>query len=157
METTESKEQMGAVSARLRAKTTDVEEFEEDSRPITAIPTKRNLQVVVLVGPPGCGKGTQAPKIAKRFRLKHLSTGDLLRAEVKSGSTLGIELHAIMQRGELVSDSIIVELVRKVIVAELANGGGILLDGFPRTLPQARLVNPQSSTKPELSSAHRDG
>jgi len=89
---------------------------------------------VMLLGPPGAGKGTQAKRIVERFGLVHLSTGDILRDEVKRGTELGQEAKGFMDRGELVPDALIIDMVRGRIEAASA---GFLLDGFPRTVLQA--------------------
>ena len=93
---------------------------------------------LLFVGPPGAGKGTQAERLAASHGLLHLSTGDLLRAEVKAGSDLGKEAEAVMNRGELVSDELVLAIVR----SRLQNhSGGWLLDGFPRNLAQAEALD----------------
>ena len=93
---------------------------------------------LLFVGPPGAGKGTQAERLAASHGLLHLSTGDLLRAEVKAGSELGKEAEAVMNRGELVSDELVLAIVR----SRLQNhSGGWLLDGFPRNLAQAEALD----------------
>ena len=93
---------------------------------------------LLFVGPPGAGKGTQAERLAESHGLLHLSTGDLLRAEVKAGSDLGKEAEAVMNRGELVSDELVLAIVR----SRLQNhSGGWLLDGFPRNLAQAEALD----------------
>ncbi|MFM7314937.1 MAG: adenylate kinase [Cyanobium sp.] len=95
-------------------------------------------QRLLFLGPPGAGKGTQAQRLAEQQGLLHLSTGDLLRAEVKAGSTLGLEAEAVMARGELVSDALVLAIVR----SRLQQGsGGWLLDGFPRNLAQAESLD----------------
>ena len=91
-------------------------------------------QRLLFLGPPGAGKGTQAQKLAASANLLHLSTGDLLRAEVEAGSPLGQEAKAVMARGELVSDALVLAIVRQRLER---HQGGWLLDGFPRNLPQA--------------------
>ncbi len=89
---------------------------------------------LLFLGPPGAGKGTQANLFCKKYGLVHLSTGDLLRDEVSSGSVLGIKAAEIMNKGELVSD----ELVLSIVEGRLANiNAGWLLDGFPRNVNQA--------------------
>ena len=95
-------------------------------------------QRLLFLGPPGAGKGTQAQRLAESQGLLHLSTGDLLRAEVAAGSELGKEAEAVMARGELVSDALVLAIVRSRLEQQAAyGGGGWLLDGFPRNVAQA--------------------
>jgi adenylate kinase len=93
---------------------------------------------LLFLGPPGAGKGTQAQRLAEARQLLHLSTGDLLRAEVKAGSPLGLEAQAVMARGELVSDALVLAIVRSRLEG---HAGGWLLDGFPRNLAQAEALD----------------
>ena len=95
-------------------------------------------QRLLFLGPPGAGKGTQAAQLAASHGLLHLSTGDLLRAEVAAGSALGQEASAVMARGELVSDQLVLAIVRSRL---LGHQGGWLLDGFPRNLAQAEALD----------------
>lgn len=91
---------------------------------------------LILLGPPGAGKGTQANYIKARFSIAHISTGDMLRAAVKAGTALGLKAKKVMDAGELVSDELILELVKaRIKAADCKNG--YLFDGFPRTLAQA--------------------
>ena len=95
-------------------------------------------QRLLFLGPPGAGKGTQAVKLAESHGLLHLSTGDLLRAEVAAGSELGKEAEAVLARGELVSDALVLAIVRSRLTG---HAGGWLLDGFPRNLAQAEALD----------------
>jgi adenylate kinase len=96
--------------------------------------------VAVLFGPPGSGKGTQAARLAGSVGLAHVSTGDMLRAEVARGSDLGQRVAPIMASGELVPDDLVASVIEERMRHDDASGG-ILLDGFPRTLPQARALD----------------
>ena len=91
---------------------------------------------LILFGPPGAGKGTQAVKIAEKFGWKHVSTGDILRSEVAQGTPLGLKVKAVMEAGHLVSDELLIEIMESVFVKN-SDVKGFVLDGFPRTLKQA--------------------
>ena len=91
---------------------------------------------LILLGGPGAGKGTQAGYITQKYRIPQISTGDMLRAAVKAGTPLGLAAKKVMDRGELVSDDIIIGLVKERIEKPDA-ANGFLFDGFPRTIPQA--------------------
>ncbi len=92
---------------------------------------------VVLLAPPGAGKGTQGDRIASRYEIPHISSGDLFRQEVASGSELGNRLRGYVESGDLVPDDLVVQLIADRVIEAAAESGGYVLDGFPRTLPQA--------------------
>ena len=91
---------------------------------------------IVFLGPPGSGKGTQAKLLAERLAIPSISTGEILRAAVRDGSALGVRARAVMEAGELVSDDLMIALIRERL-AEPDARQGFLLDGFPRTVDQA--------------------
>lgn len=96
---------------------------------------------LILFGPPGAGKGTQASRLAASHNLVHISTGDILRAAIAEGTPLGVTAKRYVESGALVPDDIIIGLVREVLEASGKEGRGFLLDGFPRTVEQARALD----------------
>ncbi len=107
---------------------------------------------IVLIGPPGSGKGTQAVRIARRYNLPHISTGDLLRQAVRDDTPLGREVAATIAGGGLVSDQLMSSLV-KARLEQPDAARGFLLDGFPRTIEQARFLD---AVRPDLAVIHID-
>jgi adenylate kinase len=107
---------------------------------------------IVLIGPPGSGKGTQAVRIARRYNLPHISTGDILRQAIRDGTPLGREVEATIASGALVSDELISSLV-EVRLQQPDVARGFLLDGFPRTVDQARFLD---TLQPDLMVIHID-
>ncbi len=100
---------------------------------------------LILFGPPGAGKGTQAIKIAEKNNWVHVSTGDILRMEVKQETTLGLKVKAVMEAGHLVSDELLIEIMESVF-RKHSSAGGFVLDGFPRTLNQAKALDKMLET-----------
>jgi len=92
---------------------------------------------LLLIGAPGAGKGTQAERLAERFGITHISSGDLLRQHVRDQTTLGQTIKSYVDKGDLVPDGVVMDMLRKPVVAA-AEAGGYVLDGFPRTVEQAK-------------------
>jgi len=98
----------------------------------------KTAKVIFVLGGPGSGKGTQCEKIVQKYGFNHLSSGDLLRDEVQSGSERGNKLKEIMEKGELVSLDIVLELIRDAMVKKVDHSTGFLIDGYPRELEQGQ-------------------
>ena len=96
---------------------------------------------LLLIGAPGAGKGTQAQRLAQRFGIAHISSGDLLRQHVKDQTSLGQTIKSYVSNGDLVPDAVVMDMLRKPVVAAVA-AGGYVLDGFPRTVEQAKASFP---------------
>jgi adenylate kinase len=96
---------------------------------------------LLLIGAPGAGKGTQAESLAEQFGITHISSGDLLRQHVRDETSIGQTIKSYLDRGDLVSDSVVMDMLRKPVVAA-AEAGGYVLDGFPRTVEQAKASFP---------------
>jgi adenylate kinase len=95
---------------------------------------------IILFGPPGCGKGTQSEKLINHYSLRHLSTGDLLRLEMKTGTPLGLEAKKFIEQGKLVPDEVVIGMISTVLDA-YPQAEGFLFDGFPRTVAQAEALD----------------
>lgn len=95
---------------------------------------------IILFGPPGSGKGTQAVQLIDKYGLKHISTGDLLRGEIAEGTPLGLEAKSFMDKGQLVPDDVVIGMISSVIDKN-PEVGGIIFDGFPRTIAQAEALD----------------
>jgi adenylate kinase len=96
---------------------------------------------LLLIGAPGAGKGTQAERLAERFGITHISSGDLLRQHVKGQTSLGQTIRSYVENGDLVPDAVVMDMLRKPVVAAV-RAGGYVLDGFPRTVEQAKASFP---------------
>ncbi len=101
---------------------------------------------LILFGPPGSGKGTQSEKLIARFGLKHLSTGDILRSEIRNGTALGLEAKNLMDQGQLVPDAVVIGMIRTALENN-PDAKGFLFDGFPRTNAQADALDALLSEK----------
>ena len=95
---------------------------------------------LVLLGPPGSGKGTQAARLTEKYRIPAIATGDILRAQVEAGTPLGNRVKAYLDRGELVPDSLVVDIIQHRL-SDPDTQHGFILDGFPRTVPQAQALD----------------
>ena len=109
-----------------------------DGRPMT--PPKGKKDIMILFGPPGSGKGSQAPKIVAEMGIPQLSTGDMLRAAVAAGTEIGVQAKSVMESGGLVTDDLVVAIIKDRI-EEKDCAGGFILDGFPRTVEQAKMLD----------------
>jgi adenylate kinase len=107
----------------------------------SALPSPAKQLRTILMGPPGAGKGTQAPRIRDEFCVCHLATGDLLRDQVERKTPLGVEAKKIMDSGGLVSDDIVVGMIKDQLENNKTCKNGFVLDGFPRTVPQAEKLD----------------
>lgn len=104
---------------------------------------------IILLGPPGAGKGTQAKKISENYSIPHISTGDMLRENISNNTPLGLKAKSYMSRGELVPDELLITIMKERLARDDCSGG-FLLDGFPRTIPQAdalQMILTESSRK----------
>ena len=107
------------------------------------VPVKEDIMKIVLLGPPGAGKGTQADILVKKLLVPHISTGDMFRAAISNGTELGKEAKSYMDKGQLVPDIVTVGIIRdRISMSDCREG--FLLDGFPRTLPQADVYKRQA-------------
>ena len=95
---------------------------------------------IILLGPPGSGKGTQAKMIAEKYKVKHISTGDILRENVRNGTPLGVEAKKFMDSGKLVPDSLLIDIIKDRLAKPDVKAGW-MLDGYPRTIPQAEALD----------------
>jgi adenylate kinase len=97
---------------------------------------------MLLIGAPGSGKGTQADRLAAHYGVTHISSGDLLRQHVRDETPLGLLLKSLVENGDFVPDSVVMDMLRKPVVAATTESGGYILDGFPRSAAQARAAYP---------------
>lgn len=110
----------------------------EESTPVEAF-LPHGLLAIILLGPPGVGKGTQAGRLSAAYNIPTISTGEILRAEMEAGTPLGLDIQETMTSGNLVSDNIVCEIVQNRIVKQDC-AKGFILDGFPRTLAQGHIL-----------------
>ena len=103
------------------------------------------MNITVFLGAPGSGKGTQAKQLAEKFGFVHLSTGDMLRSAIKQQLPVGLKAKSFMDQGNLVPDSVMIELIEETL-SSLPQNSNIILDGFPRTVPQAQALDSKART-----------
>nr|VWO95438.1 Calcium-transporting ATPase (EC [Ganoderma boninense] len=132
-------EYLKSLVAQLNEKIHTLEAKTKDA--LTKPKTPAQQLRTILVGPPGAGKGTQAPKIKEEFCVCHLATGDLLRDQVSRKTPLGVEAKKVMDAGGLVSDDIVVGMIKDQLQNNKECKNGFVLDGFPRTVPQATMLD----------------
>ncbi|KAG8925783.1 adenylate kinase [Tulasnella sp. 418] len=125
-----------------------IHELEGKAKAVVA-PTPAEQLRMILVGPPGAGKGTQAPQIRDKFCVCHLATGDMLREQVSKKTPLGVEAKKIMDAGGLVSDDIMVGMIKDQLENNKDCKNGFILDGFPRTVPQAEKLDSMLESRKE--------
>ncbi len=111
--------------------------FDWDDDKILDTKPLKEAKVLFVVGGPGSGKGTQCEKMVERYGYTHISSGDLLRAEVASGSERGRKLNCIMKKGKLVPDKVVMDMIKETMLAKIKTANGFLIDGFPRKVDQA--------------------
>ncbi|PAV23437.1 adenylate kinase [Pyrrhoderma noxium] len=121
----------------------------EEKAKSSVIPTPAQQLRMILIGPPGAGKGTQAPRIRDEYCVCHLATGDMLREQVSKKTPLGIEAKKIMDAGGLVSDDIMVGMIKDQLENNKTCKNGFVLDGFPRTVPQAQKLDDMLTKRKE--------
>uniref|UniRef100_A0A4D5R9I4 adenylate kinase n=1 Tax=Scolopendra viridis TaxID=118503 RepID=A0A4D5R9I4_SCOVI len=123
----------------------DEDKIERSNVDITPLKESK-VPIIFVIGGPGCGKGTQCQKIVELYGFTHLSTGDLLRDEVKSGSKRGMKIANIMKKGELVSLDVVLDLLKESMIKHLPTSKGYLIDGYPREVNQG--IQFESQIKP---------
>jgi len=136
MGASEELEYLKSLVSQLNAKITALE-----SKAKAKPPTPTQQLRTILLGPPGAGKGTQAPNIRDKFCVCHLATGDMLREQVQKKTALGVKAKEIMDAGGLVSDDIMVGMIKEQLENNKSCKNGFVLDGFPRTVPQAQKLD----------------
>jgi len=145
MGTSEELEYLKSLVAQLNEKIQVLEAKAQSSTPKTPAQQLRTI----LMGPPGAGKGTQAPRISKDFCVCHLATGDMLREQVQKKTSLGLEAKKIMDAGGLVSDDIMVGMIKDQLENNKSCKNGFVLDGFPRTVTQAKKLDEMLENRKE--------
>ena len=114
--------------------------FMYEQQQLSAAPAKKDAPKIIIAGAPGSGKGTQCEFIVKKYGVVHISTGDILREQVKAGTALGKEAQEYMSKGALVPDSVVIGMVKSKLSESEVKAKGWLLDGFPRTAAQAKAM-----------------
>lgn len=139
-------EYLKSLVAQLNDKITALE---AKAKAVVTAKTPAQQLRTVLIGPPGAGKGTQAPRIRDDFCVCHLATGDMLREQIQRKTTLGLEAKKVMDAGGLVGDDIVVGMIKDQLENNKSCKNGFVLDGFPRTVPQAEKLDAMLSDRKE--------
>ncbi|KAI0057113.1 adenylate kinase [Artomyces pyxidatus] len=140
-------EYLKSLLTQLNDKITELEAKAKSA--VKSTPTPAQQLRTILIGPPGAGKGTQAPRIRDEFCVCHLATGDMLREQVAKQTKLGVEAKKIMDAGGLVSDDIMVNMIKDQLENNSGCKNGFVLDGFPRTVPQAEKLDSMLTARSE--------
>lgn len=139
-------EELKATVEKLAARVHELEASAKAKITGQAVQVPKSIRMV-LIGPPGAGKGTQAPNLVEKYCACHLATGDMLRSQVQQKTPLGVEAKKIMDAGGLVSDDIMVNMIRSELENNKDCSKGFILDGFPRTIPQAEKLDEMLAEK----------
>lgn len=149
MAPTDELEYLKSLVTQLNEKISALEKKAKDAVAPAKSKTPAQQLRTILMGPPGAGKGTQAPRIRDEYCVCHLATGDLLREQIQQGTALGKQAKKIMDAGELVKDEIMINMIKDQLENNKECANGFVLDGFPRTIPQAEKLDAMLAERKE--------
>jgi len=145
----DNKDEISYLKQLLQELSNKITELENKAKAAVSSPKSVKQARLILIGPPGAGKGTQALQLKQECGVCHLATGDLLREEIGKKTTLGLEAKKVMDAGQLVSDDIVVGMIKEQLEHNKACKNGFILDGFPRTVPQAEKLDTMLTERKE--------